>query len=46
MSLGSGDHQRIGSFALYHGNIPERYANIRREGERSPPKATIPSSDV
>ncbi len=40
---GSRQYQQIGSYSLYHGNIPLQYANNNLLIERSPPIASRPS---
>ena len=37
ISLGFGDHHKIGSSSEYHGNIPLLYASKSLSGLRSPP---------
>ena len=46
MARGSGDHQRIGSPSLNHGNTPSAYARSRHGGSRVPPTPTSPFSSA
>src|SRR3954471_24363547 len=43
---GSGDHHRIGSPSLNHGNTPSAYARSSVRGARSPPTPTKPSGSA